>query len=67
MRTIVTKLRTIMMWSEREANHLYVYWNGRIIYKRWLKKDGKTKTQNSAMFNEKTLCNGRYGRTVWVD
>jgi len=40
------------MWSIREANHLYVFHNGELIYKRWLKKDGVTKTQPSVLFNK---------------
>jgi len=40
-----------MMWSERVVNHLFVYWNGKIIYKRWVDENGE-KTESSALFNE---------------
>jgi hypothetical protein len=25
-----------MMWCHRCDNHLYVFWNGQLIWKRWL-------------------------------
>jgi hypothetical protein len=30
-----------MMWSERRENEIYVYWNGVLVYKRWLKPNGE--------------------------
>jgi hypothetical protein len=29
-----------MMWSETRDNHVYVYWRGVLIYKRWVTEDG---------------------------
>lgn len=39
-----------LMWSERRDNHLYVYHNGVLVYKRWIDKQGK-KTQPSLLWN----------------
>lgn len=39
------------MWNVREKNHLYVFHNGELIYKRWIGKDGH-KTQPSLLFNK---------------
>lgn len=38
------------MWSEIVENHLYVYWAGQLVYKRWNGPKGG-KTQNSVLFN----------------
>lgn len=46
-----------MMWSERHGNEVYVFWNGQLIYKRWLNPDGGK--QASALFNE-------HWPTVWI-
>lgn len=35
--------------SVREHNHLFVYYRGNLIYKRWLDEDGN-KTEPSALF-----------------
>lgn len=46
------------MWSERHGDEVYVYHNGRLIYKRWLNEDGTKR--RSALFNEQWP-------TVWID
>lgn len=43
--------KTPLMWSEKRDNHLYVFRNGILIFKRWLNKAGK-KTQSSLLFNK---------------
>ena len=40
-----------MMWSKKIGNELYVYHNGKVIYKRWTDKKGK-KTQPSILLND---------------
>lgn len=30
-----------MMWSERHGNEVYVFWNGELVYKRWLDDSGR--------------------------
>jgi len=40
-----------MMWSEREGHEVYVFWNGRLVYKRWINADG-TKRHPSVLLNE---------------
>jgi len=40
------------MWSEIKDNHLYVYWRGKVIYKKWIDKKGN-KTEPSILINEK--------------
>ena len=42
-----------LMWSERVDNHLYIYRNGELVYKRWVGKRGG-KTQPSLLFNPHT-------------
>ena len=39
------------MWSIRCANHLFVYWNGELVYKRWYAANGVDKAQDSILFN----------------
>lgn len=39
------------MRSEKIGNHLFIFWNGKMIYKRWLNKTGE-KTQPSILLNE---------------
>jgi len=41
-----------MMWSERKGNEIYVYRNGVLIYKKWVKEN------NSVIFNN-------YGHPSW--
>jgi hypothetical protein len=41
-----------LMWTKRIGNELYIYWRGKVIYKRWIGKNGQ-KTQPSIIFNEK--------------
>jgi hypothetical protein len=41
-----------LMWAERIGHELYIFWRGKLIYKRWVGKNGK-KTQASVIFNEK--------------
>lgn len=38
------------MWSVRKDNHLYIFRNGELVYKRWIGKDNK-KTQPSILIN----------------
>ena len=38
-----------LMYSERIGNEIYVYHNGKLIYKRWLKK--QSKDQQLSMWN----------------
>lgn len=40
-----------MMWSKQVGHELYVYHDGRVIYKRWTTKSGN-KTQPSVIFND---------------
>lgn len=40
-----------MIWKERIGNHLYVYHNGSLVYKRWYSKDG-SKAQPSILLNK---------------
>lgn len=40
-----------MMYSQKIGNHLYIYRNGVLVYKRWLGKDGVSKTQPSLLWN----------------
>lgn len=39
-----------MMWSERVGSEIYVFYNGSLIYKRWLGADGQ-KRQPSLLVN----------------
>lgn len=41
-----------LMWPEIKDNHLYVYWRGTLIYKRWIGKNNK-KTQPSILLSKK--------------
>lgn len=41
-----------MMWAKLVNDELYVYWNGRLIYKKWLS------TGSSALFD-------KYGPPIW--
>jgi antirestriction protein len=45
-----------MMWSERFVNHVFVFYNGTLIYKRYCKNCGKgdctEKDRSSMIFNE---------------
>lgn len=38
------------MWSEVRDNHVYVYHNGQLIYKKWIDKKGQ-KIQPSILIN----------------
>lgn len=40
-----------IMWAQQIGHELYVFWRGKVIYKRWTSKSGK-KTQPSVLFNE---------------
>jgi hypothetical protein len=42
-----------MMWSKRAFNHVFVFCNGSLIYKRWCKPNSTEKSQPSMIFNEK--------------
>lgn len=50
------KKQTPIMWSEVHGHELYVFWRGRVIYKRWIDKKSKKskkgmKQQPSVLFN----------------
>ena len=40
-----------MMWANRLGHEVYVWRNGKLVYKRWQDADGN-KTQNSILLNE---------------
>ncbi len=40
-----------MIHKERIGNHLFVYHNGKLVYKRWYKKDSSEKAQPSLLWN----------------
>lgn len=40
-----------MMWSEIKDNQLFVYHNGKLVYKRWYKKNSVEKRQPSLLWN----------------
>lgn len=46
-----------VMWSERVGNELYVYFAGKLIYKRWYKKNSTEKRQPSLLLNIKGWLN----------
>lgn len=52
METLQEKLKMgkPLMWSEKKGNHLFVYHNGKLVYKQWLNKKGK-KTEPSLLWN----------------
>jgi hypothetical protein len=39
-----------MIWTEKKANHVFIYHNGTLIYKRWIDANGR-KTEASMIFN----------------
>ena len=41
-----------MLWSLRHKNHLFIFYKGEPIYKRWYYKDTNNKAQNSILFNK---------------
>jgi len=43
---------TPLLWSERIGHELYVYFRGKLIYKRWYKK-GSTEKTASIIINDK--------------
>jgi hypothetical protein len=47
-----------MMWSERHGDEVYVFWNGALVYKRWVKEDGEKRA--SLLFNE-------HWPNVWIN
>lgn len=49
-----------LMYSERIGNEIYVYHNGKLIYRRWLKKNSNQKAQNSIIINDNGFQN------VWI-
>jgi hypothetical protein len=49
-----------MMWAQRIGNELYVYRNGRLVYKRWYTESSTEKRQPSMLANP----NG--WPTVWI-
>lgn len=40
-----------MMTTKRVGNHLFVYHNGELVYKRWYKRGANGKTQPSLLWN----------------
>lgn len=40
-----------LLWSEQKGNHIYVYWHGKLIYKKWIDPK-KNKTQPSILIND---------------
>lgn len=46
------KLDKPLLWSERIGNELYVYFRGKLIYKRWYKSKSTDK-KSSILINEK--------------
>lgn len=41
-----------MMWSEKYKNHIFVFYNGELVYKRWVDEKTNTKMQNSLLLNK---------------
>lgn len=41
-----------LLWSERHGDEIYVFFCGKLIYKRWLKKKSTEKRQQSVIFND---------------
>lgn len=41
-----------LLWSERIDGELYVYFRGKLIYKRWYKKGSNEKHQPSIIIND---------------
>lgn len=41
-----------LFWSERIQNHIFLYYKGNLIYKRWVGNDPSQKTESSMIFNE---------------
>ena len=41
-----------LFWTIKEQNHVYLFYKGELIYKRWVGKNGGTKTQPSIILNE---------------
>jgi hypothetical protein len=40
-----------LLWSEKVGNHIYVYWRGQLVYKKWIDPKGN-KTQSSILINK---------------
>lgn len=49
-----------LLWSERINHELYVYFRGKLIYKRWFKK-GSTEKTASIIINDNGFPN------EWID
>lgn len=47
-----------MMWSERHGNEVYVFWNGELVYKRWLDDSGRKR--------HASLLANREWPSVWI-
>lgn len=41
-----------IMWSKRIGHELYVFFAGKLIYKKWFKKGTNEKSQPSVLFNK---------------
>ena len=45
------------MWSKRIGNHRYIFHNGVVIFKQWLKGDTNKKTEPSMVIDKKGFDN----------